>query len=349
MMRCVFIFTMLLFTLISGAAKAEETAQPGEAPGTGETVATGPAANLVVVRVSGDPITEKQVLNAINELAKQENLSLEQSQQRNSLLFDRAVESLVAVSLMRIHMREMEIAVSETDVEAQLRQMAQRFPSPEAFQKALTDQGQTEASLRNTIRETMRMQKVIDEASKDAAPVTEADLEKFYADNPDRFALPERVRLAHILLQIPPNATTAQKVEIRKKLEGIRVEIAAEIITFEDAAAKYSEDAKTAAKGGEMGLVTRGNLPKSFADAVFSTKPGTVSSSIESQSGYHILKILELLPAGQAALEEAKPALRQALEQNAKQSARRKFVEELKTKASIEYFMTSEEFSKRHQ
>ena len=349
MMRSEFIFMVLLFTLLSISAIAEETAQFGEAPVAADTVSAGPAADLVVVRVSGDPITEKQVLSAINELAKQENLSLEQSQQRNSLLFDRAVDSLVAVSLMRMHMREMEIVVSETDVENQLRQMAQRFPTPEAFQKALTDQGQTEAGLRNTIRETIRMQRVVNEASNGAEPLTEADLEKFYAENPDRFNLPERARLAHILLQIPPNATTAQKVEIRKQLEGIRVEIAAEIITFEDAAAKYSQDANTAGKGGEMGLASRGNLPKSFADAVFSAKPGTVTPSIESQSGYHILKIIELLPAGQSTLEEAKPALRQALEQNAIQSARRKFVEELKSKASIEYFMTSEEFAKRRQ
>jgi peptidyl-prolyl cis-trans isomerase C len=334
---------------MSGAAAVEETAQNGGTSGTKEIVSPETATDLVAVRVSGDPISEKQVLDAINEMARQENLTLEQSRQRNSLLFDRAVESLITLSLMRKWMRETNIVVSDAEVDAHLRQTAQRFPSPEAFQKALADQRLTEADLRNSLRESIRMQKAADEASKGAAPVTEAEIEKFYADNPDKFTLPERARVAHILLQVPPNSTAAQKEEIRKKLEGIRVEIAAEIITFAAAAAKYSQDAKTAATGGIMELMTRDNLPKPFADAVFNTKPETVSPALESQSGYHILKALELLPAGQAALEEVKPALRQSMEQNAKQSARQKFVEGLKAKSSIEYFMTSEEFAKRHQ
>ena len=335
MIRLAFIFTILLLTLLSGTAGASETAAPES------------AADLVVVRVSGDPITEKQILDAINELAKQENLTIEQSMQRNSLLFDRAVETLITYSLMKTRVREMNITVDDADVETQMRQTVQRFPSPEAFQKAMTDQGLTEADLRNNIRDNIRIQIVVDEASKNAAQITEDDVEKFYDDNINQFALTERARMAHILLEIPQGATAAQKEEVRKKLESIRIDIEADIITFVDAAAKYSQDAKTAANGGEVGLVTRDDLPKPFADALFRTKPGSVTPALESQSGYHIMKALELRPAEQTTLEEARPAIRQALEQNAIQSARQIFVEELKSKASIEYFMTSEEFDKR--
>ena len=330
------IFTILFLTLVPSVTVAEETALPD------------PAADLVVVRVSGDPITEKQVLDAINELAKQENFTFEQSKQRNSLLFDRAVENLITVSLFRARMREMNTVVDDADVDARLKQSVQRFPSPEAFQKAMADQGLTETDLRNSIRENIRMQEVVEEASKNADPVTEEEMEKFYADNPDQFALPERARMAHILLKIPEDATAAQKEEIRKRLEGIRVEIEADIITFSDAAAKYSQDETTSAKGGDMGFVTRGNVPKPFADMLFNTKPGTVSPALESRSGYHIVQALELRPAEQASLQDSKSTLRQALEQNAKQSARQKYIEALKSKASIEYFMTSEEFDKRH-
>jgi parvulin-like peptidyl-prolyl isomerase len=345
--RSAFVYGILLLAFMFGAAATGETALSAQTPETGG--AASPAPDLVVVRVSGEPITERQILDTINEMAKQENLTLEQSQQRNSLFFDRAVENLITLSLMRARMREMNIAVDDAVVEAQLRQVSQSFSSPEAFQKALANQGLTEAGLRNSIVENIRMQKVADEASKDAAPVTEAEMEKYYSDNPDKFAVPERARVAHILLQIPQGATTAQKEEARKKLESVRVEIAAEILTFEEAAAKYSQDADTAAKGGDMGFLTRGNMPKSFADVLFNTKPGTVSPALESQAGYHILKALEIKPAGQAELEEIRSALRQSLEQNAKQSARQKFIEELKSKAIIEYFMKSEEFDKRQQ
>jgi len=349
MFRSAFIFTILLLALIPNTVIAEETVPPGEAYEATEAMLHDPAADLVAVRVSGDPITEKQVLDVINDIARQENLTLELLKQRHSLLFDRAVETLITASLMKTRMREMNIVVDDTDVEAQLRQLAQRFPSPEAFKKALTDQGVTEAGLLNNIRENISMQKVVEEASKNAALISDAEIEKFYADNPDNFALPERARMAHILLQIPPDASAAQKEEIRKRLESIRVNIEADIISFSDAAAKYSQDSNTAANGGDMGLVTRDNLPKPFADALFKTKQGTVTPALESQSGYHILIALELRPAEQATLEEVKPSLRQSFEQNAKQAAQQKFVEELKSKAIIEYFMTSEEFSRRHQ
>ena len=346
MIRSVSIFIiLLLLTPVTGVIVAEETAQGAEAP---NAASSDPAADLVVVRASGDPITEKQVLNMINEMARQENFTFEQSRRRNSLLFDRAVESLISVSLMSARMSEMNIAVDDADVDAQLIQAAQRFPSLEAFQKAITDQGLTETELRNNIRKSIIMQKVVDEASKNAATITEADIEKFYNDNLDQFALPERARMTHIFLTIPPDATAAQKEEIRKKLEGIRVEIEADIITFQDAAAKYSQDENTASNGGDMGIVTRNSIPKPFADMLFNTKPGTVSPALESRSGFHIIRALELKPAEQASLQDSRSALRQLLEENAKQSARQKYIEELKREAVIEYFMTLEEFDKRH-
>lgn len=335
-----FIFLVLLFTFAFGATAAEDPAQPEE---------RSDAADLVVVRVSGNPITEKQVLDVVNQLARQENLTLEQSQQRYSMFFDRAVENLITLTLMRAQARETNIVVDAAEVDAQIQQMSQRFPNPEAFQKALTDQGATETALRESIMENIRMQKIADAASKDVARITDAELEIFYNDNSDKFTQPERARVAHILMQIPADATVLQKAEIRKKLEGIRIDIEADLITFADAASKYSEDAKTAAKGGEMGFVTRDNVPKSFSDIIFRVKPGTVSPALESQSGYHVLTVLELKPAGIAAFEEAKSAIRQFMEQNAMQTARQKFVEELKSKAAIEYFMTAEEFENRRK
>ena len=348
MIRSAAILITLLLTLVTGVTAAEENAPDAETSNSAEAVSQDTAADLVVVRVSGDPITEKQVLDAINELTKQENYTLEQSKQRNTLLFDRAVESLMTVSLMRTRMREMNITVDDADLEEQFKLLTQRFSSTEAFQNAMADQGLTETDLRNNLRENIRMQKVVDEASKNAAAITEADIEKCYVDNPNQFALPERAHMAHILLKVPPDATAAQKEEIRKRLEGIRIDIEADIITFTDAAAKYSQDENTATKGGDMGFMTRGNLPKPFADMLFNTKPGTVSPALESQSGYHIIQALELKPAEQASLQDAKSALRQLLEENAKQSARQKYIEDLKNKATIEYFMTLEEFDKRH-
>jgi len=333
----------------AAAAEAAPASTEGSAAETEPAPEPEPETDLVVARVSGVLITEKQVLEAIDEIARQRgNMPLERLQQRNSLFFNDAIDSLVTLSLLKAQVAEQGVAASDAEIDAQVKQMAGRFASPEEFQKALEAQGMTEADLRKNIQGAVALQKVIDGATKGLPPATDAEVEKFYAAHPDKFALPERARVAHILLEIPQGATASQKAELQKKLEAIRFEIEAETVTFADAAAKYSQDEKTAAKGGDMGVIARARLPKPFADALFSTRPGTVSPVLESQSGYHIVKALEIKPAGQATLEEAKPAILQLLGQEAKQTARNRFVAALKDKAVIETFMDAEEFAKRH-
>ena len=347
MIRLALITTILLLLLSPSATAAQESTEPSEA--TADVSPAPPAeTNLVVARVAGTPITEKQVLDAINEIARQRNLPLNQMQERNAMLFNDVIDNLVTIAVIKAQIREQNITVSDTEIEQQMKQLAAGFPSAEEFQKALAAQERTEADLRGSIRENIAIQKVIDAATRDIPPITDADMEKFYTDNPDKFAIGERVRAAHIMLQVPQDATDAQESEFKKELERIRFEIEAETISFADAAAKYSQDENTAANGGALGILARGSLPKSFEDVIFNMKPETITPVLESQAGYHILKLLELQPAGKVSLEEAKPAVKQFLEQTAKQLAGQEFIATLKNGATIEAFMSAEEFAKRH-
>ena len=339
---------LLLLLSLSATAAQEPVSTSEEAAPKDAAPAPVVETNLVVARVAGIPVTEKQVLETINEIAKQRNLPFNQMQERNAVLFNDAINSLVTLAVLKAQVRERNITVSDTEVEQQLNQMTAGFPSAEDFQKALTAQGLTEADLRGNIKENIAMQKVIDGATRNVPPVTDTDMEKFYNDNLDKFAVGERVRAAHIMLQIPQDATDAQEAELKKELERIRFEIEAETISFADAAAKYSQDENTAANGGILGVLARGSLPKSFEDVIFNMKPETITPVLESQAGYHILKLLELQPAGKISLEEAKPAVKQFLEQTAKQTAGQEFVATLKSSATIEAFMSAEEFAKRH-
>ena len=349
MTHFILLITILLVLLLPSTVGAQESTAPAETTATADVLPAPPAeTNLVVARVAGTPITEKQVLDAINEIAKQRNLPLNQMQERNAMLFNDVIDNLVTIAVIKAQVRERNITASDAEVEQQMKQLAAGFPSAEEFQKALATQGLTEADLRGSIKETIAMQKVIDSATRDIPPVTDADMEKFYTDNPDKFAVGERVRAAHILLQIPQDATDAQEAELKKELERIRFEIEAETISFADAAAKYSQDENTAANGGTLGILARGSLPKSFEDVIFNMKPETITPVLESQAGYHILKLLELQPAGKISLEEAKPAVKQFLEQTTKQTAGQEFITTLKASATIEAFMTAEEFAKRH-
>jgi peptidyl-prolyl cis-trans isomerase C len=304
--------------------------------------------DLVVARVSGQPLTEKQVVSAIDQLASQQRLSLEQLQQRNDLLFKDAVENLIRIALLKNQARVQNVKVEKDKVDQQLQQISQRFPSKEDFQKALTSQGVTEIELRKNIEDSMSMQQLIDQAVKDVPETTDAEIEKFYNDNPDKFPTPEQVHAAHILLRVDPKSTPEQKAEIKKKMEAILSDIESDTIAFADAAAKYSQDPSNAAKGGDLGFFSRGRMVKPFEEAAFATKPGSLSPIIETQFGYHIIQVIESKPAGKASLEEAKPVIKQYLDQLARRKAAQKYMDELRAQATIETFMTQEEFVKRH-
>lgn len=304
--------------------------------------------DLVVVKVDGLPVTEKQVVAAIDQLANQKRMTLDQRKQRNAVLFQDAIEELIRVALIKNQARLQNITVDTAKVDEQLQQISKQFPSRDDFLKAIEAQGITETDLRKNIEESLGIQEVLNQVTRDVPATTEEEISKFYNDNPDKFMMPERVHAAHILLRTDPKNTSEENMEIKKKLEQIRAEIESKAITFADAAAKYSQDPSNAQKGGDLGFFTRGQMVKPIEEAAFTTIPGTLSPIVKTQFGYHLIQVIETRIAGKLPLEEAKPAISKHLNQIAKQNAAKKYIDALKAKAEIETYMTQEEFVKRH-
>jgi peptidyl-prolyl cis-trans isomerase C len=343
MIRSTFIFFILLLAAMSCVSEGQEaSSSAASSPSLSEPT------DLVVMRISGQPITELQVLNVIDDMARQMKLSFEKLRQRNSLLFKDAIDNLTTLTLLKDQIKQQNITVDPAAIDQQLAKISKQYPSPEAFQKALAAQGLTEADLRKNLAESIGLQLVMDWIVKDLPPPSDMEIAKFYNENPDKFSLPERVRASHILLSASSGSTPDQKAVIKKRIEIIRADIEAGTVSFADAAKQYSQDAANASKGGDLGTFTRGQVLKPIEDAAFTTKPGMVSMVIESSLGYHLVKPLDIKPAGKATLDEAKGSIKQHLDQIAKQAAKKKFIEDLQAKAKIESFMTEEEFANRH-
>ena len=119
---------------------------------------------------------------------------------------------------------------------------------------------------------------------------TDADLLKGYNQNPDAFRIPERDQVRHILLKTqgkPP----ADDAKIKAQAEDILKQIKAGG-NFADLAKKYSEDTVSAAKGGDLGWVQRGQTVPEFERVAFSLKPGETSGLVKTEYGYHIIQVM---------------------------------------------------------
>jgi peptidyl-prolyl cis-trans isomerase C len=310
------------------------------------------ASDSLVVKVLGESITEKQVLDAINQLviqrASNQQIKPEQMQQKDTLFYQDALDTLVGTILLKNEAKEKNLVVDKAKVDETFQSLRGKYPNEEAFQKALDAQGLKEADLRNSIETNLLCQQILDVIAKDLPPPTDAEVQKFYDENPKYFDAPDQVHAAHIFLRVDQKATPEQKAEIRKKLETIRADIESKKTTFAEAAIKNSEDKANAPNGGDLGMVKRGDVLKPIEDAVFGAKPGTLTPIVETQYGYHLINVIEVQPAGKLPLATVKPKIVSYLQHRALQAATTKHIDDLKAKAKVEIVMSNEEWNKRH-
>jgi len=121
--------------------------------------------------------------------------------------------------------------------------------------------------------------------------VEEAELKKFYDENASKFQGDAQRRASHILIGFAANATPEQKQQAKAKAEEILAAIKKDPSKFESLAIKNSQDPGSAVKGGDLGSFGRGAMVKPFEDAAFSMKLNEVSGLVESEFGYHIIKV----------------------------------------------------------
>ena len=141
---------------------------------------------------------------------------------------------------------------------------------------------------------------------------TEEEAKKFYDENSSKFQGNEQRHASHILIGVSATASPEVKAEAKKKAEQVLAEVKKNPTKFADLAKKYSQDPGSAEKGGDLGTFGRGAMVKPFEDAVFSMKPGDVSGLVQSDFGYHIIKLTEVVGQGQD-FESLKPQIRAEL------------------------------------
>ncbi|WP_024998662.1 peptidylprolyl isomerase [Prevotella falsenii] len=127
--------------------------------------------------------------------------------------------------------------------------------------------------------------------------ITDADVEaearKIYKEARDRIeSNGGLVRCAHILLALKQKATDSEQTAIANRADSI-YNVLKKGGNFAELAKKYSDDPGSAARGGELSLITKGQTVQSFENALFSMKPGEISHPVLSPFGYHIIKYIE--------------------------------------------------------
>jgi peptidyl-prolyl cis-trans isomerase D len=121
--------------------------------------------------------------------------------------------------------------------------------------------------------------------------VSDSEVQQFYETNHARYAMDEQRRASHILIAVDSKADAATKQAARAKAEQLSQQAQRTPAQFAELARKNSQDPGSAAQGGDLGWFPHGAMVKPFDDAVFQMKPGQISGPIETQYGYHIIRL----------------------------------------------------------
>src|SRR5262249_19686878 len=142
------------------------------------------------------------------------------------------------------------------------------------------------------------------------ARTTDADLKKYYDDNKDVF---DRVvvRASHIVLRVQPNGSDGEKQAAIQKLQGLRQEILTGKLDFAEAAKKYSQ-CPSAPQGGDIGPLMRKmpNIDEAFSRTAFTLQPNQVSDIVQTDFGYHLIKVTERKPGTPSDFNKIKEEVR---------------------------------------
>ena len=132
--------------------------------------------------------------------------------------------------------------------------------------------------------------------------VSDADLQDYYTKNKNRYISTEQRRAHQILVAVNTKVDAATAL---KKAQDIEAKLKAGA-KFETLAMQSSDDAGSAAQGGDLGLVERSSLEVPFGDALFAMKPGDISAPVRTKYGYHVIRLDEVVAAKGKTFEEAR-------------------------------------------
>ncbi len=157
-----------------------------------------------------------------------------------------------------------------------------------------------------------------------AIQVSEAQARSYFEANASRFQEPEQRKASHILIKLDPGADAATRQAAKARAEKLLAEVKQAPSRFAELARQHSQDPVSGAQGGDLGTFTRDAMVKPFADAVFSMQPNEISGLVETQFGYHIIRLDGVVPGAKLGFEVVKGEIMQELKQ---QEAQRRFAE----------------------
>lgn len=220
--------------------------------------------------------------------------------------------------------------VSEYTVSAE--QFASKIKIDEQAIRAYYDANRS----RFLVPEQVKVEYVVfgSEAIQAQETVGDDEIKSWYESHIDQYQQMEERRASHILISVKSGANDAEKAKAREKAQSLLDQVTKSPAVFGELAKKNSDDPGSAAKGGDLGYFSRGMMVRAFEDAAFRLGVNETSGLVESEFGFHVIRVTDIKAATIRSLQEVRGDIGRELK---KQRAGRKFAEAAEVFSNLVY------------
>lgn len=280
-------------------------------PETGHAVLV----DRIVAIVNEDIILHSEVehrLIPLKELLKQKGYSPEREaqvlDQQRKLMLDQMIYDKLADQ----QARKYRIEISEQEVTATIGRIRKiNKLTEESMQRMLELDGMSMEDYRTQIKEKLLRTRLVNLEVKSKIVVTDEDVKAYYDAHVDRYVGKTKYKLRHLLLKVPQLASEMEQADVLQRAKTLHKRLQAGE-SFPELAKTFSE-APSAVKGGELGVFEINLLTHKIQSAVQGLGAGQFTDVVETEQGYQIFYVEDVISAGGKTLDEAKQEIQEKL------------------------------------
>ncbi len=294
---------------------------------------------FVVANGRGVKITRGELDKTRNQLLAQRGLPVSQiPPDQISAIDQQVLQQMVMQALLLKEGNSIKLPKMDDKVNAEIEKLKAQAGGEQALKERLQKSDLTVDKLKEELLRQLRIQEILHTKVPDAAEPSPEVVTRFYNDNKDKFSQPAMVRVSHVLIQFPRDATPAVKAQKKTAADAAR----ARVVKGEDfakVAREVSQDPSSAVRGGDVGLFRQGQMVPAFEKTAFSTPLNAISPVFETPFGYHFLKVTETRPAGMTSLDQARPQIAAFLKNQQRSQAITAYLRKIETDSKVVYHL----------
>lgn len=308
--------------------------------GAADTTANQPSGAERVATFDGGDVTQGELQEAVTLFAQQSGAGeIPTGSPQYDSAAQQVLPSLVQQEIATAYAEENDITVSDEDVQeeidtikSQLSEQAsaggQEISGDEALTQALDQAELSEAELRDDIRSSLPIQKVQERITSDVEP-TDEEVRASYDENEDTLYTTPAQRCARHILYGPDQEQQAEDTVQRLEEN--------EDADFQEIAREDSQDTGSAEQGGDLGCISRGETVPNFEEALFNAEEGETVGPVETQFGYHIIRVNEVRPEAAQPFSEVEGQIREQLTAEQQGEAFTEWLTDQEAERNVEY------------